>query len=254
MGLCHLSINSPILKQKLLRHHPKRILQTGIWSKRSIRSMTAMGIRLVEGASCTGIMIPVNDDELLKFDEREAGYDRVRVPTKNIERVPFLNDDYYATKDEFGILDNLLLGDVSEGKEDDSSMNNDKNVWIYKPKELRFPTTEKPIVQTYVDTILRGCLDISEEFALDFLSTTRGWSTMDFGETSTTSNKSRDNNRFLLEKGQVHWVNDRLDPIYPRSDQDWVMENADKMDRLLQKYRRKEYPYRKATIHNQLRQ
>jgi hypothetical protein len=192
--------------------------------------MTAMGIRFVEGATCTGVLIPVTDQELLQFDQREAGYDRVRVPTQNIQKVPFLNEEYYHEKDESGILNNLLLLDKADEQ---------PSVWIYQPQAIHFPHPEKPIVQTYVDTILRGCLEISEEFAVDFLTTTRGWSSLDLGGEKGSVGGD-------LHAGVVHWVNDRLDPIYLRADQDWILESADNIDRLLQIQRPKEYPHRKG--------
>ena len=191
----------------------------GVWSKRSIRGMTAMGIRFLEGPSCTGILLPVSNDELLKFDEREAGYNRVAVPTKNIDIVPFLGDGYYEELDK--TLNNLFGRD-------------DVKIWIYEPQKFCLPTPDAPIAQTYVDTILRGCLSISEEFAINFLTTTRGWSTVDLAE------EHNDN----LRKGDVWWTDDRIRPIYLRGDNAYSSKYAKRLDTLLQTHRPKEYPHR----------
>jgi len=215
-----------------------------IWSKRSILgNMTAMGIQFRTGSSCTGILIPIaNHEDLLRFDEREAGYERMKVPTTDIGRIPFLNN-----YDDDG--DDLFDGQFFRDDHDDDSV----NVWIYKPNELCFPSSEKPIVQSYLDTILRGCLDISEDFAMDFLKTTKGWSEC---ETNVLVERGEDNTKqqhllqqdhddhHMVTKDQVHWINDRLDPIYSRGDQDWILKHADRIDDLLQTHREREYLHR----------
>ena len=68
--------------------------------------------------------------------------------------------------------------------------------WIYvvPPNRVNMPNKSFPIVQSYVDIFLGGCLDIGEahglaDFALECIRTTRGWS--------------------------KHWVNDRIMPRRP---------------------------------------
>jgi hypothetical protein len=64
-------------------------------------------------------------------------------------------------------------------------------VWIYIPEEP-LPATEKyPIAQSYVDVIMDACIRVSEEFAIEFVETTEYW--------------------------ELPWVNDRVDPLYPRA-------------------------------------
>ena len=197
-----------------------------------------MGMRFLEGATCTGILLPVSDDELLKFDEREAGYDRLAIPPWFIEKVPFLEQGRYEKEwDKMGILNNLIQGPNVQTEDDpETGSHNSGKIWIYRPKVFCPPTLEKPIAQTYVDTVLRGCLSISEEFAKDFITSTRGWSTDDLGENKI--------NNFEGDKGEVFWVNDRQDPIYLRADNDYILKNACKIDLLLQKFRANEFLYR----------
>ncbi|WP_459072233.1 hypothetical protein [Legionella pneumophila] len=70
-----------------------------------------------------------------------------------------------------------------------------KQVWIYYPKSTQsdHPSREYPIVQSYVDIFIRGCIKVEEkfnikDFAKECILTTDNWP-------------------------EQHWVNDR---IYPR--------------------------------------
>lgn len=86
----------------------------------------------------------------------------------------------------------------------------DGQIWIYvsRPGGVARPDAKYPIVQSYVDVFLTGCLEQQERFGLagfaaQCIATTAGWST--------------------------HWVNDR---IYPR--RPFVFQpRAGQIDRLL---------------------
>ena len=102
-------------------------------------------------------------EEMQDSDLRESGYCRKRVKPEQLLR---LDQD-----------------PLPEGE-----------IWIYAapPDRVQTPNSDYPIVQSYVDLFLGGCLELQKQFALaDFaeqcVSTTSGWS--------------------------AHWVNDR---IYPR--------------------------------------
>lgn len=59
-----------------------------------------------------------------------------------------------------------------------------------------------PIVQTSVDTILRGCLEISEDFAVAFLETVKGW--------HSEENDDDDEKQTRNLAAAIHYVNDRF--------------------------------------------
>ncbi|MDJ0653549.1 MAG: hypothetical protein QNJ40_05335 [Xanthomonadales bacterium] len=121
-----------------------------------------------------------NPGDIKGTDGRETYYCRVAVPESNIE---LLVDDFVFPPDS--------------------------HVWIYvnKPDSTFPPDARWPIVQSYVDIFMNGCLELNERTANpDFdlveacITTTRGWS--------------------------KHWVNDRL---YPR--RAFIYEpNASKID------------------------
>lgn len=209
-----------------------------VWSKKSIKGMTAMGVRRdVAGSQCTGVMLPVTKDELVRFDQREAGYDRVCVPMEDVARVPFLDKSIYFSDDN---EESLTITNLLDGNLDDS----EANIWIYVPKEFCPPSKDKPIAQTYLDTILRGCLNVSEEFAIDFLLTTKGWSSNDL-------EKGVENDENISSMGDVFWVNDRSEPIYGRADHEYISENIDILDRLLQEHRPREFGFRETHLISQ---
>jgi gamma-glutamylcyclotransferase (GGCT)/AIG2-like uncharacterized protein YtfP len=116
-------------------------------------------LAVIEGEGhVNGLLIEVSEAELKKFDHREAGYKRVAVNTDNIK---------------------TLCGSKI-----------DRNVWVYVVSQTKPPCQNSPIVLSYVDTVLAGCLEISDTFAHDFVEQTVGW-------------------HFPLK-------DDRADPIYPR--------------------------------------
>lgn len=90
-----------------------------------------------------GVLIEVDDKALADFDRREIGYHRLVIKPNQIET--------------------------------DGEFNSDKAIWVYIKDEPLPPCEDVPIMQTYVDTVLAGCLEVSEEFALHFVKHTVGW-------------------------------------------------------------------------------
>jgi cation transport regulator ChaC len=182
---------------------------------RDNRGMTAVGIRFLPGAECGGVLLLVTDEELDQFDTREICYDRFEVPTKDIEPVPFLGSHHY---------ENTFL---------DKEVNvKPPKIWVYVARKRHPAVPDYPIAQTYVDIILRGCLTISEEFAHEFIATTKGWNPSDFMEDASHESeaveKDLDNNNDVDA-----WVDDRRDPIYIRADSEYSLAEANDLDSLL---------------------
>ncbi|MCP4524796.1 MAG: gamma-glutamylcyclotransferase [Aestuariibacter sp.] len=108
-----------------------------------------------------GVIIPIAEDELPKFDERELKYDYNRVEIDNSKIFPLSSES------------------ISTGK-----------IWAYIANNPTLPTKEYPIIQSYIDVVMTGCLYFGEEFASEFVHTTGKW--------------------------ENPWINDRQAPIYPR--------------------------------------
>lgn len=143
-------------------------------------STSYLGVIKRSNAHFNGTIFPLATPASIKnYDKREKYYCRVSVPKEYIQPL-------------------------------DCSNLPDAQFWIYvmKPEFIAKPSKKYPIVESYVDIFLSGCIEIENKFRLknfaaDCVSTTRNWST--------------------------HWVNDR---IYPR--RPFVFEpNASKIDTLL---------------------
>lgn len=143
----------------------------GWWARTGAIGFTTtfVGATPEKSSSVNGVIYTVSEAELKASDERELGYKRVDV-----------------TKD----LEILSGGSTPKG-----------NVWIYvnvfKPGEMEksLPTPQYPIVESYVDICLTGCLQIEQgfpdagDFASEFITSTQKWS--------------------------KYWENDRVNPRRP---------------------------------------
>ncbi|MFC1587811.1 gamma-glutamylcyclotransferase family protein [Planctomycetota bacterium] len=125
--------------------------------------MTAAGVVPETGAYCNGVLFSLPPGELQKYDARElaGGYKRLEL---NGNDITVLADDTV----------------IPAG-----------TVWIYTALHPSKPCDNCPLVQSYVDVILNGCLAVSREFATEFINTTTAWEGL--------------------------WLNDRNDPRYVRA-------------------------------------
>lgn len=189
-----------------------------VFAKRSKIGMTAMGIRHQRGASTFGVVVPVPPLDLPKFDDREKGYSRISLPLESVSPVAFL--DYTTTARDEGLFLNTR---------DRNPLQHPK-IWAYLP-DVYTPVCESfPIVQSYVDTILRGCLDVGgKEFAKEFLQTTKGWNPLDLTDYSDETDGG-------IRSSLIgsFWIDDREDPIYTRGDPTHSQANANVFDDLLE--------------------
>ena len=92
---------------------------------------------------CNGVLVRVDEKALQQFDLREKGYCRIELDPAQVQTVQPLNDEM--------------------------------PVWVYTKDDHLPPCHLQPIMQTYVDTVLAGCLSISRTFAKTFVDTTIGW-------------------------------------------------------------------------------
>ena len=206
-----------------------------IWSL-PFRGLTFMGIRQRRQAECVGVLIPVNDEELAQFDLRELGYDRTPIPFEAVQELQ-----------EPSVLQRILSSSSSSSQHSDG--NHQIQIWVYVQQTPQPVSKESPIAQSYVDIILRGCISISEDFAKDFLKTTRGWHLHDHDlhpdhhdhDDSNSNIEIRDTNhptpKRLGDEHSVHWVDDRDNPLYVRADKEYSQANAHYLDQILREHR-----------------
>ncbi|MCB0345937.1 MAG: gamma-glutamylcyclotransferase [Bdellovibrionales bacterium] len=144
------------------------------WSGFPLYGWAPLAVRTSTDATCNGALIGVSEEQIEAFDSREVSYVRKLVEHDQIE-----------------LLEDANIGEAS--------------VWLYAPTEPLRPSMQSPILQSYVDVAITGCLDYSEDFAREFIQTTKNW--------------------------DAPWRNDRANPEYSRSLE--VVERADEIDKLL---------------------
>jgi hypothetical protein len=140
------------------------------WCYRSHTGWTALGLMRTELSNCSdvsspilGVIFPVDDDTLARYDIREVGYDRLLVPNENIK-----------IKSEYG--DDVVRAKAIEYSE---AMLNGARLYVYIQEESRscLPDKDYPILQSYLDICVRGCIQWGgPELAKEFLLTTHHWS------------------------------------------------------------------------------
>jgi cation transport regulator ChaC len=113
---------------------------------------TYLGAVAKPGALCNGVIFAVSPAELAAFAERETGYRPTRIARSQVT---------------------MLDGNPAPAGD----------IWYFANTQKRFASDEHPIVQSYVDVCLDGCLEIEATyplaqatgFAKRFITTTSHW-------------------------------------------------------------------------------
>ena len=117
-----------------------------------------------------GVLFPViNQQDLMAFDIREVGYTRVSVPLQFVSVLPQFGCS--SARNRALELQSVLLGADEHSEE--------PLIWVYVPDSSHsaLPSVDYPILQTYVDVCIEGCLVWGgKQFAMDFLKGTSSWS------------------------------------------------------------------------------
>lgn len=114
---------------------------------------TYLGAVAQPGAECNGVIFPATPAEFAGFVERETGYSTTRIDRSRITML----DGHSA---------------IPNG-----------GIWYFATRQRHLPADKHPIVQSYVDVCLVGCLEIeglyplakAARFAERFIKTTSGW-------------------------------------------------------------------------------
>jgi len=114
------------------------------WGKVDGSYQIAPLVAEVGDGCCNGVLVRLNDNALQDFDRREKGYHRIELDPTSV----------------IADCDTLIIKEP---------------IWVYVKSNPKPPCQFQPIMQTYVDTVLAGCLSISEPFAKTFVETTSGW-------------------------------------------------------------------------------
>jgi hypothetical protein len=128
------------------------------WNDRSPSGFTALGLRVPrpgeQATTINGVLYAIEGDDMTKFDAREDGYARVEVPHADIEAVSWQTIP--------------LSG----------------HIWTYVPVRpasdpgvgLPQPDAAFPLLESYIDVVVEGCLEYGPDFARELIETTADWS------------------------------------------------------------------------------
>jgi len=146
----------------------------------------ALGVYQSEGFTCNGTLFPVTEEQLSNIDLRECGYARKILDKNNIELIKGLE-----------MPDNAII-----------------YYYTLEESEVREPTDIYPILQSYVDLCMTGCILIDQmlenknyEYTNEFVKTTYNWNEYKY------------------------WINDR---VYPRRPTIYI-QFANIIDKILSK-------------------
>jgi hypothetical protein len=209
-------------------------LQTS-WSVRAeTAGWTPLGVSFQPSARAFGVLLSVGHTELELFDQRELGYARTELSLDMVRPIPFLDQQkYYLDPNHHAIRARLGIGTATEAaapaataypsaaaaapqsgdSDDDENTATEVKIWVYVPEMFQPSTNDFPIPQSYLDVILRGCLELSERLAGEFLQQTH------------------------VVGDRPGFVDDRRRHLYPRGDYEWSLQNADRVDRLIKEHR-----------------
>ena len=236
-----------------------------------IQGQTCMGIERSEGSMCFGVLIEVNEEELSWFDAREKGYTREEIDLTSVWGIHFGASETDNTKNsnqhpqqQEKDLEHVVLRLASKQRQmrqqrekqqqqqdskviciPTSSEEEHAKCWVYIPQIAQPATPTFPIVQSYVDIILRGCLDVAgPEFALKVLETTSGWHPLDTtpnttsyaeNEVSHDANNTMNSNSRTPTPNPPHnyiWLEERSTPFYIRADLEFSRSHSSMLDEL----------------------
>lgn len=161
----------------------------GWWARTGAIGFTTTFVGAIpeKSSSMNGVVYAVSEQELKDTNQREQGY----TATDITNTVQILSGSYRTTDKVW-----IYVNDFKNGE-----------------REKSVPTPQFPIVQSYVDICLTGCLQIEQgfpdiaDFAGEFIKSTQEWS--------------------------KYWENDRVNPRRPSFA---AVPLASKIDHLLQKH------------------
>ena len=185
------------------------------WYFRSNTGFTALGVKQSqdideeEGHDINGVVFRLPHAMLAAFDRREVGYDRIEVPREGLELM--MNDNH----------DDNNIDTTTSCTTQQFTIQPHEKIWIYvpQPQYCLEADVDHPILQSYVDTVLQGCLQWGgEPMAQQFIQTTTSWSSFFLNDTPSSRRpwlyrKQYDViDQLLLDSAELTHVHDRRHP------------------------------------------
>ncbi len=150
------------------------------WNFRSSTGFTALGVSLcdsqqLDSNDINGVLFRINSLMLPGFDRREVGYKKVSIPLEHLHLHYDLEDDESSSN---ALKQQTIFQLTPQDK-----------IWLYVPLSSHAADADQnhPILQSYVDTVLQGCLEWGGvPMAEQFIVTTGGWSQFFLNDTPSS--------------------------------------------------------------------
>ena len=121
------------------------------WNFRSSTGFTALGVcpcQIPQGNDMIGVLFRIPSDMIPGFDRRELGYQKVAIPLDQLVFHYDLDTESTSTSLSLDAQTKFHLTDKDR-------------IWIYVPLPSHATNADEnhPLLQSYVDTVLQGCLE-----------------------------------------------------------------------------------------------
>ena len=213
----------------------------------AIRGVSAVSIRLLppsstssSPSSCAGVLAEVAEAQLPNFDAREIGYKRVSIHLSRVALHGKSTSTSTSTDNNVASCKEVLGAGAVVWCYQDENESADASSSSSLSSFPQLPTAEFPVIQSYVDVILDGCLRVGgEAFVRTFLETTVGWGLQGNNSSSASSGGGGDGSDAASEEdgvgGGLCFVDDRAQPGYVRASEA-AAANAATIDAILADY------------------
>lgn len=162
------------------------------WNFRSSTGFTALGVLQASSAAqaddINGVLFRVPQSMMPGFDRREVGYRKVSIPLECLE-FHDNNDNGNEDANDSDDMDNNNAPIISLNRLRKNEIGPTDRLWIYVPLSSHCKAADEnhPLLQSYVDTVLQGCLEWGgQAMAEKFVLTTGGWSTYFLNDTPSS--------------------------------------------------------------------
>jgi GTPase SAR1 family protein len=128
------------------------------------------------GSDINGVLFRVPQSMIPGFDRREVGYEKVAVPSRYLH---FVDAGFRGGGEESVGQNEAEAEDGTKPIHHRFTLAPSDRIWLYVPLPSHRKTADEnhPLLQSYVDTVLQGCLAWGgQTMAETFLQTTGGWS------------------------------------------------------------------------------
>lgn len=131
------------------------------------------------GSDINGVIFQVPTEDIPDFDRREVGYTKIRVPLEYITIYNHSPSNRNNNTEDVASTTPPSTSSSTYHEQANFTFTPNDNIWLYVPLpgHTHYADENHPLLQSYVDTVLQGCLEWGgQSMAEQFILSTGGWS------------------------------------------------------------------------------